>query len=334
MTGLLLLNLGTPDAPNTPEVRRYLREFLMDPRVLDINGLGRWLLVNGVIAPFRSPKSAAAYKTVWMPEGSPLLVYGRALKNGVQQALGQGYKVALGMRYGNPGTPGAMAELADCERIIVLPLYPQFASASTASSLAQINEISAEMAVPPPLQIIQDFYDLPAFIHAQAELAREAVAQADHVLFSYHGVPERQLKTTDHSGNHCLAKDYACCAKIVPANRHCYRAQCQATTQALMDALSLAPEQCTQSFQSRLGKTPWIQPFTDQVVPKLAQDGVKTLAVLTPSFTADCLETIEEIGDRAKEDFLGAGGETLLRVPCVNATQTWVDGLAEWVRGL
>jgi ferrochelatase len=333
MTGLLLLNLGTPDSPNTPDVRRYLREFLMDPRVLDINGLGRWLLVNGVIAPFRSPKSAAAYKTVWMPEGSPLLVYGVALKEKVQEALGQGYKVALGMRYGSPGTPGAMAELAECERIIVLPLYPQFASASTASSLAQVNEISAGMAVPPPLQIIQDFYDHPAFIHAQAELAREAVSQADHVLFSYHGVPERQLQTTDHSGSHCLAKDYACCAKIGAANRHCYRAQCQATTNALIEALNLDPKQVTQSFQSRLGKTPWIQPFTDQVIPELAKT-VKTLAVLTPSFTADCLETIEEIGDRAREEFLEAGGETLLRVPCVNATQPWVDGLADWVRGL
>ena len=332
MTGLLLLNLGTPDSPNTPDVRRYLREFLMDPRVLDINGLSRWLLVNGVIAPFRSPKSAAAYKTVWLPEGSPLLVYGLALKEAMQQALGQGYKVALGMRYGKPGAAGALAELDGCERIIVLPLYPQFASASTASSLAQINELAAKMAVPPPLQIIQDFYDHPAFIHAQAELAREAVAQADHVLFSYHGVPERQLQTTDH-GSHCLAKDYACCAKIVPANRHCYRAQCQATTNALIQALKLDPEHTTQSFQSRLGKTPWIQPFTDEVLPDLAKT-VKTLAVLTPSFTADCLETIEEIGDRASEQFVQAGGETLLRVPCVNATQPWVDGLAEWVRGL
>ena len=332
MTGLLLLNLGTPDSPNTPDVRRYLREFLMDPRVLDINGLSRWLLVNGVIAPFRSPKSAAAYKTVWLPEGSPLLVYGVALREAMQQALGQGYKVALGMRYGRPGAQGALAELAGCERIIVLPLYPQFASASTASSLAQINELAAQMAVPPPLHIIQDFYDHPAFIHAQAELAREAVAQADHVLFSYHGVPERQLKTTEHA-EHCLAKDYACCAKIVPANRHCYRAQCQATTSALIKALNLDPEHTTQSFQSRLGKTPWIQPFTDEVLPELAKT-VKTLAVLTPSFTADCLETIEEIGDRASEQFIQAGGESLLRVPCVNATQPWVDGLAEWVRGL
>lgn len=333
MTGLLLLNLGTPDAPNTPEVRRYLREFLMDPRVLDIHPVGRWLLVNGVIAPFRSPKSAAAYKTVWMPEGSPLLVYGKALKQGVQDALGQGYKVAFGMRYGNPAAAGALAELAECARIIVLPLYPQFASASTASSLAQIHELAAEMAVPPPLQIVQDFYDHPAFIDAQAELAREMVAQADHVLFSYHGVPERQLKTTEHA-EHCLAAEYACCEALVAANRHCYRAQCIATTRALKAALDLPDERCSVGFQSRLGRTPWIRPYTDEIVPRLAQEGVKTLAVLTPSFTADCLETIEEIGDRAKEDFLEAGGETLLRVPCVNASEAWVQGLAEWVREL
>ncbi len=333
MTGLLLLNLGTPDAPNTPEVRRYLREFLMDPRVLDIHPVGRWLLVNGVIAPFRSPKSAAAYKTVWMPEGSPLLVYGEALRDGVQAELGQGYRVALGMRYGAPSTASALQELDGCERIIVLPLYPQFASSSTASSLSKVLEVASEQAVPAPLQLIQDFYDHPAFIDAQAALAREMVAQADHVLFSYHGVPERQLKTTDH-GSHCLAAGYACCEKIVAANRHCYRAQCIATTQALKAALELPEDKCSVSFQSRLGKTPWIQPLTDEVVPQLAKEGVKTLAVLTPSFTADCLETIEEIGDRAKEDFLEAGGETLLRVPCVNASQAWVGGLAEWVRGL
>ncbi|MED5372703.1 MAG: ferrochelatase [Myxococcota bacterium] len=332
MKGLLLLNLGTPDAPETPAVRRYLREFLMDGRVLDINPVGRWLLVNGIIAPFRSPKSAAAYKTVWMPEGSPLLVYGEALKEGVQAALGQGWKVALGMRYGRPGTLAALQELAGCEEIVVLPLYPQFASSSSSSSLEHVMKLAAEMPVPPPLRVVQDFYAQPFFIQAQAELAREAVQGADHVLFSYHGVPERQVQYTDPTGSHC--KFNGCCDAIGPNNRHCYRAQCFATTRALIAALDLDPERCSTSFQSRLGRIPWIRPYTDEVLVELGQQGIGTLAVLTPSFVSDCLETIEEIGDRGVEEFTGAGGTELRRVPCVNATEPFVQGLSEFVRGL
>lgn len=336
--GVLLLNLGTPAAPETPEVRAYLREFLSDPRVIDINPLGRWLLLNLVILPFRPAKSAAAYKAVWTKEGSPLLVYSRALQQGVQSALDvrnpDKFVVRLAMRYGQPSIDSVLTELLkqDLERLIVLPLFPQYSSAASGSALQRALGKIAESWNVPTVQTIDPFYDAPEFINSFRDVAAPLLKEfaADHVLFSYHGLPERHVKKSDTTGSHCLATP-ECCNTICPANRFCYRAHCVATTNALVTALGLAPDLCSYSFQSRLGRTPWIKPYTDLVLPQLAAKGVKRLAVLSPSFVADCLETVEEIGIRAQEQWKSLGGNELMLIPSLNAHPTWVNGVANMV---
>ncbi|MFK7930490.1 MAG: ferrochelatase [Myxococcota bacterium] len=334
-TGVLLINLGTPDACTTPAVRRYLREFLMDPRVLDINPVARWLLVNLIIAPFRSPKSAHAYQQVWTERGSPLLTAGQDLSAAVQVALGDGYDVELGMRYQNPSIEAALQRLDPdtLDRLIVLPLFPQYSSAATGSAIQELFDVLGARWNVPSVQVISDFYDHPGFIQAQAAVAQEELANfgAEKVLFSYHGLPERHVQKSWKPGfTECSLKGP--CPAMQPGNRYCYRAQCYATTRALQTALGLDDDTVEVSFQSRLGRTPWIQPYTDEVMPKLAAQGVKRLAVMCPAFTADCLETLEEIGIRAREDWKAAGGESLLLLPCVNAAPDWVDAVAQMVR--
>lgn len=336
--GVMLINLGTPDAPNTPEVRRYLKEFLSDPRVIDINPLGRWLLLNLFILPFRPAKSAAAYKTVWMKDGSPLLVYGRALQDGVQASLNEKapgrYKVRLAMRYGQPSIPSVLQELLqhDLERLVVLPLFPQYSSAASGSALERVLELVAKAWNVPSVDTFDAFYDAPAFINAFRDVAAPLLNSfaPDHVLFSYHGLPERQVKKSDTTGSHCLASA-TCCETITPANRFCYRAHCVATTKALVQALDVPADKHSFSFQSRLGRTPWIKPYTDEVLPQLAQQGIKRLAVFSPAFVADCLETVEEIGIRAREQWLALGGEDLLLIPSLNDNPVWVQGVAQMV---
>lgn len=336
--GVLLVNLGTPDAPQTPEVRRYLREFLSDPRVIDINPVGRWLLLNLIILPTRPARSAEAYRAVWTKEGSPLLVHGRALAEGVQGALDahapNRFVVRLAMRYGNPSIPDVVGELLkmDLERLVVVPLFPQYSSAASGSALERVmNEVSAAWNVP-PVDTFDAFYDAPAFIEGFRDVAAPVLAefQPDHVLFSYHGLPERQVKKSDTTGRHCLASA-DCCNTIAAANRYCYRAQCVATTNALARALNLSASQVSFSFQSRLGRTPWIKPYTDLVLPELAARGVKKLAVFSPAFVADCLETLEEIAIRAREQWRSLGGEDLRLVPSLNAHPTWVRGLSQMI---
>ncbi|MCK6552851.1 ferrochelatase [Myxococcota bacterium] len=333
--GVLLVNLGTPDSPSVSDVRRYLREFLSDPRVIDIPAVPRWLLLNLVILPFRPKKSAHAYSSIWTKEGSPLLVYEQALTAGVAERLGDRYVVELGMRYGNPSIPSALAKLgaADVSRIVVLPLFPQYAAASTGSAVERVLEVAGRAWNVPALDTITDFYDEPGFIGAFAEVARPVLAGfgADHVLFSYHGVPERHVTKGDPTGRHCLATP-TCCDAITSANRSCYRAQCFATTRALATALGLGAEGHSMSFQSRLGRTPWIRPYTDEVLPELAKRGKKRLAVMCPAFVADCLETLEEIGMRAKEQWKQLGGEDLVLVPSLNAHPAWIDAVAALVR--
>lgn len=336
MNGLLLVNLGTPDAPSTAAVRSYLREFLSDPRVLDINPVGRALLLYGIILPFRPARSAAAYRTIWGERGSPLLFHGEDLAAGMRESLGSEWTVAFGMRYGRPTLAAALAELeaAGVDRVVVAPLYPQYASSSTGSTLERVFELAGERTAVPTLTVLPDFYDQPEFVGAVAEVARPHLEAfgADHVLFSMHGLPERHVRATDYSGAHCLASG-DCCDRIVAANRKCYRAQCYATARRVAARLGLEDGTWTVGFQSRLGRTPWIQPYTDVLIPELVQQrGVKRLAVLCPSFSADCLETIEEIGIRAREQLEGCGGESLLQVPCVNAEPVWVDALTALVR--
>ncbi|HMK72213.1 MAG TPA: ferrochelatase [Myxococcaceae bacterium] len=332
--GLLLVNLGTPDAPETPAVRRYLREFLSDARVLDIPAAARWALLELVILPRRPARSAEAYRKVWMAEGSPLLVHGRALAARLREALGPTWAVELGMRYGQPSLHGALSRLAatGVEALTVLPLYPQYASSSTGSSLELIYRLSGRRWNTPALRVVPPFFGHPGFLDAWEQVARPALAEAraDHVVFSFHGLPERQVQKSDPSGSHCL-RSPSCCDLPVPENRFCYRHQCFTTARALSQRLGLSAERTTVSFQSRLGRTPWLKPYTDLLLPELVKRGVRRLAVLCPAFVADCLETLEEIGIRAEADFRRAGGEALTLVPSLNAHPAWVRAVTALV---
>ena len=339
-TGLLLVNLGTPEAPTAPAVRRYLRQFLGDPRVLDINRVGRTLLLEGVILPFRPRKSAHAYQQIWDAErGSPLLFHGRDLAAAVADRLGRGWVVELGMRYGQPSLASAVERLvaADVERIVAFPLYPQYASSSTGSSLEELYRVCAARTNVPPLAVVPAFHDHPGFLEAFAAVAAPRLAELapDHVVFSFHGLPERHVRASDTTGVHCLpvaqAPYGACCEALVAANRHCYRAQCVSTARGLVARLGLDEARTTISFQSRLGRVPWIKPYTDLVLPELLARGVKKVAVMCPAFVADCLETLEEIGMRAR-DMVAAGGGELSLIPSLNSTPRWVDAVVELAR--
>jgi ferrochelatase len=333
--GVLLVQLGTPDAPTPGAVRRYLREFLSDPRVLDIPALPRRLLLETSILPTRPRRSAAAYRKIWTPEGSPLLVHSRALAELLARALGPDYRVALGMRYGEPALGTALQGLAaaGAVRILVLPLFPQWSAASTGSAFARVAELAAAEWDPPELELIGPFYGEPGFVEAWRDVAREPLAAfgPDHVLLSFHGLPERQIRKSDPTGGHCLASP-DCCDAPGDALTRCYRAQCYATATALAGALAVPAGAWSVAFQSRLGRTPWIRPYTDERLPELAASGVKRLAVLCPAFVADCLETLEEIGIRAREQWRACGGDELLLVPSLNASPVFVATLAAIVR--
>lgn len=331
--GVVLMNIGTPEAPQTPEVRRYLREFLMDEKVIDIAAWKRWLLVNLIILPIRPKKSAEAYAKVWLPEGSPLMVYSQRLAKRVQEGLGDGFIVKVGMRYGQPSIDRAVEELkaAGAGLVVGVPMYPQYAEAATGSSMLRLVEATRRAEL--PMRQVEPFYDDPEFIGAFAEVARPLLDgfAPDFVLFSYHGLPERQVRASDPTGKHCFASP-DCCAARVPANARCYRSNCHHTTTALVAALGLDASKAMMSFQSRLGRDPWVKPYTDLVLPELAQRGVKRLAVMCPAFVADCLETVEEIGMRAKEQWLALGGEDLLLVPSLNDHPRWAHAVEAMVR--
>lgn len=330
--GVLLLNLGTPSAPTVSAVRRYLKEFLLDSRVVDIPTFARWLLVYGVILPFRPFQSAKAYQSIWTPAGSPLLVHSVELVKKLQQSLPNHFHVALGMRYGEPSISQAVTQLQSklCDKIIVLPMFPQYSSAATGSALEEACRVLSQHNIISHLEIISDFYDHPDFIAAQAQLIQPFRQDYpdDHVIFSYHGLPERQVK---NSHPHVVCDLSKPCPEVSQDRRFCYRAQCYATSRALANTLALDEAQYTVCFQSRLGRVPWIQPYLDETLPKLYQQGTRTLTVACPSFSADCLETIEEIGIRAKAQWLALGGEQLRLVPCLNAFDPWVESLKRWV---
>jgi protoporphyrin/coproporphyrin ferrochelatase len=333
-TGVLLVNLGTPDAPTTGPVRRYLREFLSDPRVLTLPAPLRFLLLNLIILPTRPRKSAAAYAKIWTQEGSPLLVHSENLTREVGKRLGESHSVRLGMRYGSPSIASGIEQLkADgVDRIIVLPLFPQYTSAVTASVSAKVFECLADETDIPAIEIVGAFYDEPDFADSWAAAAGPGLEDfgADHVLFSFHGLPANQIRASDPQTNHCLASP-DCCAMAGPSLPRCYRAQCFATADALIETLGLDAAQTTTSFQSRLGNTPWIEPYTDQILGELYANGARRLAVLCPAFVADCLETLEEVGIRLRAEWLAIGGEELWLAPCPNSDPRFADAVAAWI---
>lgn len=322
--GVLLVNIGTPDAPEVGAVRRYLREFLMDPRVIDLPWVVRWPLVNVVIAPTRGPKSAHAYRQVWTDAGSPLLVHGRALADALGAALG--VPVAVGMRYGNPSIAAALDTLGPVDRLVVVPLYPQFADATVTSALEGLEAALAGRARP-TLEVVPPFFGEATWVGAVARSVEPHLRRVnpDHVLFSYHGLPVRQLRRRRAA----CAGQGSCCDDPA-ALAACYRAQCVASSRSIAAELGLSA--WSSSFQSRLGSDAWTGPATEAELRRLADEGVRRLLVLCPSFVADCLETLEEIGMRAAEQFRDAGGERLEVVPCLNADPDWVAVLAGWLR--
>lgn len=333
-TGLLLINLGTPASPAPRDVRPYLDQFLMDPRVIDVPALQRALIVKAFILPFRPKASGEAYATIWTDEGSPLLVYSERLAGKVQERLGPGVSVRLAMRYGDPSIPDALQAFRReaVDRIVVMPLYPQYSSAATGSSLEVVYREAAARWNVPNLAVVPPFYDHPAFLDVCVGRARPVIDRVDPelVFFSFHGVPERQIRKGDDSGTHCLASA-DCCAAIGPANASCYRAQCVATARLLADALRVPEERRVVCFQSRLGRTPWIRPYTDEELARRADAGARRAVILSPAFVADCLETIEELGMRGLETWREHGGETLELVPSLNDTDAWADAVVRLV---
>jgi ferrochelatase len=334
-TALLVLNLGSPDSPAPAQVRRYLREFLSDPRVIDINAFGRWALLNFFILPFRPRKSGEAYAKIWTPAGSPLVGHTRALTAKLKARLPADWDVDFAMRYGSPSLASRLEALLarSPERLILLPMYPQYAASSTGSTLEAVFAILGRRWNVPAIRVVPPFYSHPGFLDACAAEGRPLLEsfRPDHILFSYHGLPERQIRKSEGAPGHCLQADDSCCASISAQNNFCYRAQCFETTRQLAARLHLAPARYSIGFQSRLGRTPWIKPYTDQVVTELARQGKKRLLVFEPSFTADCLETLEEIAIRARDSFLAAGGESLMLVPAVNSSDAWADAAADLV---
>ncbi len=340
-TGLLLVNLGTPDSPKVSDVRRYLREFLFDPRVIDTAAWKRWLLLNLIILPLRPKQSAEAYEKIWTDRGSPLMFHTSDLAEKVRKILDPEIVVDVAMRYGQPSIPEALKKMRErgVQRLIVFPQYPQYSSAATGSSLEHVFQSAGELWNVPYIQVVPPFYDNPLFIDAYAQVARPHLHadETEVFFFSFHGLPERQVRKSDDTGRHCLAGD-DCCSKLAEANRNCYRAQCFATARALADRLEIPEEKRIVCFQSRLGRDPWIRPYTDELIVREAKRGRKRAVIFSPAFTADCLETLEELGIRAAEDWKANGGDWLHLVPCLNSDDLWAEALVgiarEHTRGL
>ncbi|WP_435355963.1 ferrochelatase [Emticicia sp. SJ17W-69] len=333
-TGVLIVNLGTPDSPSVPDVRKYLREFLMDGRVIDYPTIPRWMLVNLIIAPFRSPKSAKIYQELWTEKGSPLKIYGEANEKQLQAALGDEYVVKLAMRYQSPSIESGLKAFQQMglNNIIVIPFFPQYASATTGSVYEEVMRIITKWQVIPEIKFLNYFYNHPKFTNAFAEMGKKHLDAQDyeHVIFSYHGIPARQIRKGDCTGNTC--KLGSCCDSITDMNQHCYRAECFETTRLLVKELGLKEGTYTTCFQSRLGRETWIQPYTEDVVKDLAKKGIKKVLAFSPAFVADCLETTLEVGEEYKELFEENGGEHWQLVESLNDSDAWIELLVDLVK--
>ncbi|HEY0654432.1 MAG TPA: ferrochelatase [Chryseosolibacter sp.] len=332
-TGVLLINLGTPDSPSVGHVRSYLSQFLNDPRVIDIPWLARKILVNLIIVPFRAPKSAKIYKELWTDHGSPLLYYSERAKDLLQQQLGGSYEVHLAMRYKNPSIPSVLEKMRkeNYQRIVVLTMFPQYASASTGSALEEVMRVVSKWWVIPEIKLLSQYYDHPLYIKAFVERGRQYdISKYDHVLFSYHGLPERQVDKVYPDGKPC--SDHDCEKGITEENKYCYKAVSYETTRLIASQLGIPPEKYTVCFQSRLDEK-WLMPFSDKVVEDCAKKGMKNILVFSPAFTADCLETIIEIGQEYQEIFHKNGGEKVQLVESLNDHATWIECMRELVVG-
>jgi ferrochelatase len=330
-TTVLLVNLGTPDSPSVADVRSYLRQFLNDPRVVDLPWLVRKVLVNLIIVPFRAPKSAEIYQKLWTQEGSPIILHGERVQQLLQERLGSEYRVELAMRYKNPAIPDVLERVrqSNPDRIIVLPLFPQYASASTGSALQEVMDIVRNWWVIPNVDFISQYWEHPGFVKALVERGRQYDwRDYDHVLFSYHGLPERQVDKVYDQG---MCRDRDCEHEITGENKYCYKATCYATTRLLAEGLGIPEDNYTVCFQSRLDKR-WLEPFADKMVIEQAEKGAKKLLVFSPSFVADCLETTIEIADEYQLLFEEHGGEKIQLVESLNDHPAWIDALEDLVR--
>ena len=330
--GVLLVNLGTPDSPKTADVRKYLDEFLMDGRVIDINPVTRALLVKGAIVPFRAPKSAKLYREIWSDQdGSPLLYYSIQQAKLLQERLGDDYQVELAMRYQSPSIESALEKLkaANIDSLKVVALFPQYASASSGSVYQKVMELVSKWLTIPDLSFVNSFYNNELMIENFAENGRKYHPETyDHILFSFHGLPQRQLIKSDPTQKHCLKVDN-CCATLTDANKFCYSAQCHDTARLIAEKLNLPKEKYTICFQSRLGNDPWVKPYTVEVVAELAKKGVKKMLVFCPAFVADCLETVYEVSVEYQEEFKALGGEKIQLVESLNDSPKFIEALKE-----
>ena len=330
--GVLLMNLGSPDSTEVKDVKKYLNQFLMDGRVIDKPYLVRALLVQGIIVPFRAPKSAEAYETIWTKEGSPLIVISKQLRDAVQLQLEM--PVEITMRYGNPTPEAAFEKLLEklpgMDEVVAVPLYPHYAMSSFETAVEFVKEIHRKKKYGFSLNFIDPYFKKPDYIEAMAENMKAYLnKEYDHILFSYHGVPARHIMKSDITGKHCLQSP-DCCNTPSPAHAYCYRHQCLTTIRLITEKLAVPKEKFSISFQSRLGKG-WLEPFTDVRLKEMPKEGIKKLLIICPAFVSDCLETLEEIEIRGKESFMEAGGETFTMIPCLNTHPLWVKALSRWV---
>jgi ferrochelatase len=324
---VLLVNLGSPDSTAVEDVRTYLREFLMDGRVLDAPYLIRWAIVHLSILPSRPAQSAEAYHKIWTPEGSPLVVTGQRVKSLLEGRLP--IPVELAMRYRNPSIESAIGKLREqgVEEVLLIPQFPHYAMSSFETAVVRVQDAIAAIAPDMSVTVVPPYYAHPDYIRALVGSAREYLDQGyDHLLFSFHGIPERHLRKADPTGGHCFI-EADCCSVSSPAHKTCYRAQCFKTAEAFIVATGIPRNRYSVAFQSRLGREPWLKPYTDAVLQGLGKAGNKKLLVICPAFVADCLETLEEIGMRGEETFRAAGGKQLTLIPCLNDHPLWIEAL-------
>jgi ferrochelatase len=331
---ILIANLGSPDSTKVSDVRRYLREFLMDELVIDIPSFPRWFLVNGIIAPFRAPRSAVKYKKIWTDEGSPLIVLTEKLTKKV--GVETGFPTYMCMRYGNPTPDAALSRIArenpEVEEVVLFPLYPHYAMSSYETAVEHVKNTWEKGLWKFQLKVIAPYYNYPGYIKSLAESIRPHLDEEyEHLLFSYHGVPERHILKGDITRRHCL-QSLDCCQNSSPAHQKCYRHQVFETTRLVAEYLQLTDKEFSVSFQSRLGSDKWLGPATADVLAELPSQGVKKLLVVTPAFVSDCLETLEEIQMEGQETFLEAGGKSFTAIPCLNLNDGWVETIGELVK--